>query len=444
MLTKFKKNWPISLLILFGVVGITLPFFFEKIAPKFDYEVLYTAEGYKPSLLEIPVGSRVGFRNTTEIPMWTASDPHPFHSDFSPFDAQRDYLRDKIYVFQFTSAGTFGFHNHEKSNHRGIIRVTDLANPSPNIDKTKQGQRAVRDKYLAMFEQNDPNSVFRVIDTIEADKILSRDCHDMAHDLGHQAYELFGFSTAMTFSNPDRLTHTSADDICAGGYIHGILEELFLYRPELKSQLETICSSIPDNNRDSCFHGVGHALMFVNKRDIPASLSDCRSLGQLIDIQRCYEGVWMEMFWGTTDHAGANYLGWTLEKPLNPCVNAGVDEKPGCFLYAHLGYLRAHPRDYTGAIHLCTKSGLAETDARFCLKGVGITMMKHFTSHHLERSEKLVEGLDSGKKSAYYKGVIGYARLSGMNESDLQNFCNLLKNDIDICLAILKTDTYSI
>jgi hypothetical protein len=38
----------------------------------------------------------------------------------------------------------------------------------------------------------------------------------------------------MTFSDPQRLSHPSADDICAGGYMHGILEELFLHQPELK------------------------------------------------------------------------------------------------------------------------------------------------------------------------------------------------------------------
>jgi hypothetical protein len=410
--------------------------------PDFDYEAIYTSEGYSPNFLEVPLGSRVAFRNATNIPMWTASDPHPIHSDFPVFDSQKDYLPGEIYVFQFTSTGTFGFHNHEKSIHRGTVRVTNPANPLPDIDKTKEGQRATRDKFLAMFNQNDTNSIFNVIDAIEADSILARDCHDMSHDLGHKAYELFGFSAAMTFNSPDRLTHTSVDDLCAGGYMHGILEELFLHRPELKNQPETICSSVPDLNRDSCFHGVGHGLMFVNKRDVPQSLTACRGLKQSTDTYRCFEGVWMEMFWGAISHAGTNSLGWTPEKPLTPCMNARADEKPTCFLYAHLGYLRTHSRDFVGAIDLCTKSGLVETDVQFCLKGVGITMMKHFTSNHLERSEKLVEGLDPGKKHAYYEGIIGYARLSGVSESNLKKFCTLLKDDKEICETILVIDFF--
>lgn len=146
----------------------------------------------------------------------------------------------------------------------------------------------------------------------------------------------------------------------------------------------------------------------------------------------------MELFWGNTNHAGANSLGWTEAKPLAPCQSAKGDEKPACFLYAHLGYLRTHPRDFTGAVRLCTGSGLGSSDTNFCLKGIGITMMKHFTSHHLEQTEKLVEGLDNEKKYSYYLGVVGYARLSNMGDATLYTFCNALKNDKDLCTAVLQ------
>ncbi|HYV33457.1 MAG TPA: hypothetical protein VE973_01235, partial [Candidatus Limnocylindria bacterium] len=256
-----------------------------------DFEILYTATGYVPSSLEVPLGSSVAFKNTIDIPMWTASDPHPTHTDYPEFDAKKGYLAGEVYTFQFTKTGTFGFHNHERSLDRGIIRVADSANLLPNIDKTKESQRATRNKLLAMLEPNNPDSVFKVIDAIQGNQALARDCHDMAHDLGHRAYELYGFSAAMTFSNPKYLSHTSVDDICAGGYMHGVMEELFLHQPELKNQLSSICISIPIINRDSCFHGVGHSLMFVNERDVAASLDGCRTINNTIYTRRCFEGV---------------------------------------------------------------------------------------------------------------------------------------------------------
>lgn len=406
----------------------------------FDYEVLYTADGYIPDVLEISLGSRIAFTNTTDTPMWTASDPHPIHSDFSPFDAKRGYLNGETYVFRFDTQGTFSFHNHEKSVHRGIVRVSDPLNPLPEIDKTKESQRATRDKFLSLLDEDSPDSVFTVIDAIESDNKISRDCHDIAHDIGHRAYELFGFSTAMTFDSPHHLSHTSVDDLCAGGYMHGILEELFLHQPELEQQPGDICSSIPDINRDSCFHGVGHGLMLINKRNVTASLETCRKIdAPIYVVSRCFEGVFMEMFWGNTDHAGADSLGWTPEKPLLPCTLVSGDEKPACFLYAHLGYLRTHSRNFAGAIDLCTKSGLRENDTWFCLKGVGITMMKHFTSHRLEQTEALVAHLIPEEKRAYYEGIIGYARLSSVSDAELSRFCSTLKKDGALCQSVIES-----
>jgi hypothetical protein len=180
--------------------------------------------------------------------------------------------------------------------------------------------------------------------------------------------------------------------------------------------------------------------MFVNNRDVSASLTTCKSLPEFEDEHRCYEGVWMEMFWGETDHAGGNSLGWDLKEPLARCAKAEETEKPTCFLYAHLGYLRVHHFDFQGALDLCTKNGLSESDAKFCVKGIGITMMKHVTSQNLGAAEALVANLDYGKKFAYYEGVIGYARLSNVKEANLVYFCNNLKNDAAVCSAVLKTD----
>ena len=405
-----------------------------------EYKINYTDEGYNPPLIEIPLGAKVEFINSSNLPMWTASDPHPTHTDVQEFDAAKDYLNGEVYTFQFNKPGTFSFHNHGKSIHRGIIRVTNKDNPLPNIDKTLAHQLVIREKLLGMLKQDDISSIYKVIDTIEGDNALANDCHDVAHDIGHKTYEMFGFSGAMTFNDPNRLGHTSVDDICAGGYMHGILEAVFLNQPELKSNPEPICLPIPEANRGSCFHGVGHGLMFVNKRDIPTSLATCLSVVGFEDEHRCYEGVWMEMFWGETNHAGADSLGWDPKEPLQKCKEAADTQKPTCFLYAHLGYLRTHRYDFPGAINLCTQYGLNEFDTNFCVKGIGITMMKRVTSQHLDRSEDLVKDLDYGRKFAYYEGVIGYARLSNVRESDLVNFCNLLKNDKDVCSAVLRTD----
>lgn len=404
----------------------------------YDIEVEYTEEWYFPDNFTVPIWTKVWFINKTDILMWTASDPHPVHTDYSLFDSEKSYKKNEIYILSFDDTWTYWFHNHEKSLHRWIIKVIDPKNPKPNIDKTKESQKATRDKLLDILDENDSDSIFTLIDKIEADNILSRNCHDMAHDLWHKSYELYGFSTAMTFNNPKRASHTSIDDICAGWYMHWILEELFLHHPELKQNPEKVCSSVPDEHSWSCFHGVWHWVMFANLRNVEKSLLSCRSLSTNTFTYRCFEWVWMELFWWNTDHAWANSLWWNLDKPFDVCKNAKLDEKPTCYLYAHLWYLRTHPRDYQWVINFCTKKGLLIEDSKFCLKWIWITMMKHFTSRNLEKTEKLVENLSYDLKFSYYWWVIWYSLLSWMNKSKLKEFCNILKKDTKVCLDVLK------
>ncbi len=49
-------------------------------------------------------------------------------------------------------------------------------------------------------------------------------------------------------------------------------------------------------------------------------------------------------------------------------------------------------------------------------------------------------GFSYWRKYAYYQGVIGYARLSGVAEKALKTFCGNLKNDTEVCLAVQKNE----
>jgi hypothetical protein len=51
----------------------------------------------------------------------------------------------------------------------------------------------------------------------------------------------------MTFGTG--VENTSVDDICAGGYMHGILEELFLHHPELQKNPEKVCISVNEDHK---------------------------------------------------------------------------------------------------------------------------------------------------------------------------------------------------
>ena len=404
-----------------------------------DFQVTYTNEGFIPKRLEVPLGSRVLFTNNSDTPMWVGSDPHPTHTDHPVFDAQKVYAKGETYQFTFDSSGTFGFHNHTRSLDRGFVVVFDdtLASNS-TLNKTIPSQQPQRDALIALFKPDDPNSIYTIIDAIQADSALSLNCHDIAHDLGQKSYELYGFSEAMTFNNPNHVKHPLVQYICAGGYMHGILEALSLHKPEFLQTPDVICETIPDPDKPSCYHGIGHVFMLANGRDAQTSITDCRKVQEPSSVYRCFEGVRMEQFWGNTEHIGTSTLGWDINDPLSSCVSAQIDEKPTCFLYSTFGYLRMHPKDYSGAVALCTQDYLAQSDTNFCLKGLGITMMSKFKGQHLEGSTVYVSALPDEERRSFYQGVLHYALLSGVTKTVLTNTCMLFGADAMLCAEVLE------
>ena len=101
------------------------------------YEVTYTDTGYSPSSLTIKLGDTVTFKNESSHQMWTASGMHPVHAGYSGTSLQEhcpdtantsfdECKNDDIgtsWSFTFTKVGTFGYHDHVKSNHFGKIVV---------------------------------------------------------------------------------------------------------------------------------------------------------------------------------------------------------------------------------------------------------------------------------------------------------------------------------
>jgi plastocyanin len=85
--------------------------------------VHYTDSGYSPASIEVSVGTAVTFVNDSTQSMWTASDPHPVHTNFSAFDAKRGYKQGVSYSFTFAKAGTYTYHNHLVPGDVGTVVV---------------------------------------------------------------------------------------------------------------------------------------------------------------------------------------------------------------------------------------------------------------------------------------------------------------------------------
>jgi plastocyanin len=74
--------------------------------------VRMTKDGYSPKVLEIEQGQTVEFVNDSDEDYWPASDPHPIHTDYPGFDAQKSILPGESWDFTFNRVGRYGYHNH--------------------------------------------------------------------------------------------------------------------------------------------------------------------------------------------------------------------------------------------------------------------------------------------------------------------------------------------
>ena len=87
-------------------------------------EAMINADGtFSPSSLTVARGRTIRFTNNTNALSRTASNPHPTHTDLAGFDSAH-VPAGLNYVYRFTKAGTFSFHNHADSTKTGTVTVT--------------------------------------------------------------------------------------------------------------------------------------------------------------------------------------------------------------------------------------------------------------------------------------------------------------------------------
>lgn len=98
--------------------------------------VHYGTAGFSPASVTVKVGQAVRFVNDTSNPMWVGADEHPTHTEFdgtdrathcsgtytgpTPFDQCQN---GSTYMFVFSKAGTYEYHNHSASQHGGTVVV---------------------------------------------------------------------------------------------------------------------------------------------------------------------------------------------------------------------------------------------------------------------------------------------------------------------------------
>lgn len=100
--------------------------------------ITYTNTGFSPKSLTVKAGTPVRFVNNSSSTMWVASNPHPIHNGYDgttlaqhcaaraarSFDECVAGGPGASFVFTFTKAGSWGYHNHLHTADMGTVVVT--------------------------------------------------------------------------------------------------------------------------------------------------------------------------------------------------------------------------------------------------------------------------------------------------------------------------------
>jgi hypothetical protein len=167
--------------------------------------------------------------------------------------------------------------------------------------------------FRAIVNAQNPGVALDDLDALyKSDAYVKRECHPLAHAIGHLAY-------------------------AKSGYHHGLMESYISQFDDrqLRTKMNGICKQDPTHPYSlayyNCWHGLGHGLTIRFTQDIFHALRFCNVIGKSWERQSCYSGVFMQNIVanGSGMHRAVDLK---PSDPIYPCDAVSEREKPSCYL----------------------------------------------------------------------------------------------------------------
>ena len=193
-----------------------------------------------------------------------------------------------------------------------------------------------------------------------ADGDVAGICHAVAHELGHAAVDAAHGDLAVALRE--------RSDVCGGGYVHGAVERVLGSSRHPASDLLDTCA----RDDGSCWHGVGHGLMFATRMDEKRALALCSRARSVALERRCGEGVFMQLFNAESSSAATVP---SLQETRDICAATAQPQTANCWFYAPNAYLARHLDGFAGAMRWCARQSTS-VGREVCARGVGSRTVK--------------------------------------------------------------------
>lgn len=275
-------------------------------------------DGFSPKEITIQAGDTVRFVTTRGKPFWPASNLHPTHEIYPEFDPKEPVNPGQSWSFRFDKAGTWQYHDHLAPLYRGVIIVENKSKVSPESYLTRYADEAMARcataKYRPGCYDKEIPKITASLSMEEAFKVLrivqEKDgqywyCHVVSHELAQQ-------ETKKDLNKWKDVVARCPVSMCSNGCIHGAFQERFRSEELAPNQLEAFEDEVADvcekkedwsengQEKFSCYHALGHLLIYATGADIAQSTRICEGIGNRNQrpnfIQSCYDGAFMQIF----------------------------------------------------------------------------------------------------------------------------------------------------
>ena len=201
----------------------------------------------------------------------------------------------------------------------------------------------------------------------EKNDFLKAACHQLTHDIGRAAAELYG-------GIPGALSH--GEHFCGTGYYHGVMEAVVarIGAEKVLEEADTLCADLGGHQRYSvyhhaCVHGLGHGFMGIYENELFEALGACDALTDRWEREQCYNGVFMENMPNSADRSHpSKYI--KADQPLYPCTAVEDRYKKQCYQQQTTYALRTQGGDFAKVFDLCA-TAVEDGFRPACHQGLG-------------------------------------------------------------------------
>jgi hypothetical protein len=185
----------------------------------------------------------------------------------------------------------------------------------------------------------------------KSDAYVKRECHPLAHEIGHLAYAKYKSVTA---------AEGYARETCWSGYHHGLMESYISQFDDrqLRTKMNGICKQDASHPYSlayyNCWHGLGHGLTIRFTQDVFHALRFCDVIRHDWERQSCYSGVFMQNIVanGSGMHRAVDLK---PSDPIYPCDAVTRQQKPSCYLMQTSYVLQVKNWNLRAAFGICNR-----------------------------------------------------------------------------------------